>query len=781
MRIDLRSLDGGTRVLVQPNEFLGSERFKGYRDACNRAGAFYSRTAGTRIPVEAVGTLVRELQAEGFVVHIDPAVETALRAAAVAAKAEGAELQAAVSRVQETLKARGLSLFRFQAEGVAWLSRRNRALLADEMGLGKTVQTLMAIPEDDPPPVIVVAPAAVKGVWREECRKWRPDLRPYIREGRGSFEWPRAGTVLIVNYDILPLTAEELEDREEKGKRTTRAERRMLFRMEQSEPVPGTILIFDEAHALKTPKAQRTLRARSLAKTILGPEVEGKVWALTGTPILNRPPELWALLQLAQLDEDSFGSWNEFVRLFRGARGKYSYSWGEPSAEVIERIRKVSLKRKRLEVLPDLPTKMHRFLEVPLDQSTRAALNAILESLRKKGVEVGEAFDEAMFTKMTRVAFEEMSRLRAILAKAKIPTMLSLVEDYEEQDEPVVVFSAHRAGIDLLGERKGWATITGDTPPEDRTAIVADFQEGRLQGLGVTIKAGGVGLTLTRASHALFVDLEWTPALNAQAEDRLCRIGQTRGVQVTRLVADHVLDERVAELLAEKQAIIEASTEAAAVKELPAGNRHAEDLQRVADDAAKLRADAEKVSPSRPQPARPTRRAAKDETESWAAMILSSMHRDPWAHGAWLPGDENFGSSLVSQLDRFGGLTDRQWAAGIKTAVKYRDREGFGPPPAAAAVPPPAPEEPRGAHPPETPLERWAAAGLRMLAGLDSDRAAVRNEMGFSKMDNRFGHSLADQLDQREALTDRQWAAAVKLLRKYHRQIGTPPAEEAVV
>ena len=789
MRIDLRPIDGGDRVLVQPAAYLG-DKFRPYCDACNRAGAFYSRSAGTRVPVGAVATLVRELQAEGFVVHIDPAVEAALRKAAAAAKAEGAELQAAISKVQESLKGRGLSLFRFQAEGVAWLSRRNRALLADEMGLGKTVQTLMAIPEDDPPAVIVVAPAAVKGVWREEARRWRPDLRPYIVEGKGSFEWPRAGTILITNYDVLPLTQEELDEREEAGKRTTRAERRMLFRMEQNEPVPGTILIFDEAHALKTPRAQRTVRARALAQTVLGERVEGRVWALTGTPILNRPPELWSLLQLADLDEESFGSWTEFVRLFRGARGKYSYSWGEPSAEVIERIRRVSLRRRRIEVLPDLPTKLHRFLEVPLDETTKAALNAILEALRKKGVEVGEAFDEAMFTKMTRVAFEEMSRLRAILAKAKIPTMLSLVEDYEEQDEPVVVFSAHRAGVDLLGQRKGWATITGDTAPEDRTRIVKDFQEGKLVGLGVTIKAGGVGLTLTHAAHALFVDLEWTPALNAQAEDRLCRIGQTRGVQVTRLVADHVLDERVAELLAEKQAIIEAATEAAAVKELPTGDtQRAEDLERIAEDAAKLRAEAEKVSPSKPAGVKAERRPAATRTAAWSGMVLRELSLDPWSHGGWLPGDENFGSSLAAQLDRWGGLTDRQWAAGVKTAAKYSGRDTFPGaaetfpdlPDAAAAPAPPASSGngQRGPHGPETPLEEWCSRGLLTLAGLDGDYAAVRNDVGFNRMDGDFGHSLAEQLQGRGVLSEKQWKAAAKLLWKYQGQIGAPP-EDAV-
>jgi SNF2 family DNA or RNA helicase len=157
-----------------------------------------------------------------------------------------------------------------------------------------------------------------------------------------------------------------------------------------------------------------------------------------------------------------------------------------------------------------------------------------------------------------------MSEVRASLATAKIPALVEIVADIEEADEPIVVFSAHRAPIDHLGTRDGWAAITGDTPATARTEIEARFQRGELRGVAATIQAGGVAITLTRAHRAVFVDQDWTPALNAQAEDRICRIGQDRGVIITRLIADHTLDRRIAEVLASKTAIIDGSVDAAA-------------------------------------------------------------------------------------------------------------------------------------------------------------------------------------------------------------------------
>src|SRR5262249_38834164 len=119
--------------------------------------------------------------------------------------------------------------------------------------------------------------------------------------------------------------------------------------------------------------------------------------------------------------------------------------------------------------------------------------------------------------------FETFSAVRRHLAESRIKAALDLVEGFEGAGQPLGGFSAHREPVLRIGGRPGWGGITGDTSPPKRQELVEAFQLGQLKGLALTISAGGVGLTLTRASVALFIDLDWGPENNRQAEDRFCR------------------------------------------------------------------------------------------------------------------------------------------------------------------------------------------------------------------------------------------------------------------
>ena len=132
------------------------------------------------------------------------------------------------------------------------------------------------------------------------------------------------------------------------------------------------------------------------------------------------------------------------------------------------------------------------------------------------------------------------------------------IKEYESVEEPVIAFSYHRGPIEELGRRKGWVCITGSTSDSDRTAIVDRFQRGELRGVAGTIGAMGVGVTLTRSANVMFLDRDFVPANNLQAEDRSLRIGQTRGVVVTILNATHPVDQRVAIILERKERLLEA-------------------------------------------------------------------------------------------------------------------------------------------------------------------------------------------------------------------------------
>jgi len=428
-------------------------------------------------------------------------------------------------------------LFAFQKEDVARLTSMKAALLANDMGTGKGAIALTALTTQS---LLVVSPAAVKPVWEHEVGKWRSDLTPVVLEGRKAFRWPQPGEVVILNYDILP----SLE--------TTK---------EMPESFDGT-LIGDEAHYLRNGSSQRTKRFRALGKSFRKQQLP--VWLLTGTPMMNHPLELWHVLYSAGLtwifypSHADHNAFRGFLSLFHARKGYFGgWEFGKPDASIPERLRKVMIRRTRQEVLPELPSKMYRTILVEIDKQTKSLCDKFIGEINEE--ELNAAINKAIASSRTSTEFEQLAAAMTALATAKIPYLLNLIETFEEGDEPVVVFSAHRAPIDVLEGREGWRTITGDTSTTNRARFVAEFQALKLKGLACTIQAGGVGVTLTAAHQVVFVDLDWTPANNLQSEDRLCRIGQTKGVIVNRIVANHNLDKRLAWILVEKKKLLEAT------------------------------------------------------------------------------------------------------------------------------------------------------------------------------------------------------------------------------
>ena len=508
-------------VLVRPAERLGPRPFAVYAETLTAHGGRFSEVDRgyvlelTRAP-EAIGDLKRA----GFTV-----VGATLRARfrEVIAQTDAARAEAS-KRIDAIETRSGWRFLPFQRTGVAWLASRRGALLADDMGLGKTCQVLGALPEGVP--VLVVCPAVAKGVWRDEVANVRPDLRPVVLKGRGSFRWPKAGELVVVNYDVLP---EEID----------------------AAPWPETVLVADEAHALRSARSQRTLRFLALAGAVRA--TQGTVWCVTATPLMNRPPDLWNLLRCAGVEREAFGTWLVFARAMDGKEICGSWEWGTPLEEASERLRRVMLRRAKVEVLRDLPPKFRRVLRVELSEALTRKCDAVLR-------EYPEGALEALLDKDPPAT---MATVRKALAAAKLGAALEWAEAREEEGEPCVIFSAHRAPVEAFATRPGWAVIHGDVSPDDRAEIQARFQRGELRGIAATIQAAGVALTLTRAAQELFIDLDWTPANNLQAEDRCYRIGQTRGVQVVQLMADHRLEEALYAILRAKQQRIEASVYAA--------------------------------------------------------------------------------------------------------------------------------------------------------------------------------------------------------------------------
>lgn len=417
----------------------------------------------------------------------------------------------------------------YQQEGVRFLSQHDRALLGDDMGLGKTFQSVMAI-EDR---AIVVCPATLKLNWANEVRKWRKDLTPVVCKGRNGFKLPASGEVVILNYEILP---QEFNPTDKYGyEHNIPALWLKVFKK--------TTAIFDEAHLCKSYKAIRSKRAKVLA-------LECKnAWALTGTPLMSNPFDLWGVLSTFGMAKTVFGGWSGFLLNMNGYRGRFGYHFDKPDGSVPERMRRVMLRRMKDEVLTDLPQKQIQDIVVDLSGNLKKQVNQAWSQMQQMGLEALPPFS----------AFSE---IRAKLAADRIPALIELVEGFEDAGEPVVVFSAHRAPVEAMAKRDGWAVILGDTSQKARQEAVEDFQAGLLKGIACTIKAGGTGITLTKASKMIFCDLEWNPALNMQAEDRICRIGQkASSLQYIRLVSDHTMDQHVLNLLDQKTALINAAIE----------------------------------------------------------------------------------------------------------------------------------------------------------------------------------------------------------------------------
>lgn len=692
-------LDGKT-VTFRIIGHLAGDAFSKYR-AATKALQFKNRANYTDLPVVAVEA-INALAANGLALDVASDVTAYLTAQTTNIHKSVVEATERADQLDARLRVRGLGLYRFQRSGVRWLASRTGALLNDPMGTGKSIQALTALPEGVP--TLVICPAIAKGVWAREAAKWRPDLKITILNGRGSFRYPEAGELLITNYDVL-------------ADKST------------AQPLPSTVVIEDEAHVLKNYKAKRTIRVDEINKAVRA--AGGRTWLLTATPVLNHPMELWTLACLAGVEAEMFGGWGQFIRVFNGVQGQWGgYSFSTPLPEAAAMIARASLRREKAEVLPDMPSKSVQDIPVELSKQDLSDLDCAIAEVG--GVEAVQSALKASIDNKGPVDFERISRARALLAKAKIPALLDLVESAEQQQEPLVVFSAHRAPIDMFAGRDGWAIITGDTAPEERTRIENAFQAGHLAGVACTIKAGGVAITLTHARMAVFVDREWTPALNEQAEDRIHRIGQTQGVQIQYLVGDHWLDERIATLLSEKQNIIDHSVKAAA--------RSADydivlptlvDTKQVDHEEERKRYEEAKAEATRIA----TERAAAAE----AARIEAAKQEE-----------------ARKQKERKEASEAKSRANAV--------RRGYV-----------APADDPDRRAAKTPAEFWAIDAIHTLAAADPDGAQILNGVGFSKADGSAGHWLSQELLNARGLTNNQWRLLVRLACRYPRQVGPCP------
>ncbi|WP_167005918.1 DEAD/DEAH box helicase [Mumia sp. ZJ430] len=441
----------------------------------------------------------------------------------------------------------------YQREGFSWLAFLAEhglgGILADDMGLGKTLQTLALIAharerEPDAPPFLVVAPTSVVGTWASEAATFAPDLEVRtVTESAARRSQPlsdvAAGADLVVtSYTLLRLEVD--------------AYTRLAW--------SGRIL--DEAQAVKNHRGKTYQAVRRVEAPFS--------LAITGTPVENDLMELWSLLSLTA--PGLFPYPLQFAKTVAHPIEKGGDA--DLLAMLQRRIRPVLLRRTKDLVASDLPPKQEQVLEVALSARHRKIYDTHLQRERQRILGLlEEAGDDEVALRRHRITiFAALTRLRQLsldpglvdaaydsVGSAKLDLLVEHVRELAAEGHRALVFSQFTSFLrrvqDRL-EREGLTTSYLDGSTRDRAAAIDGFKAGDQPVFLISLKAGGVGLTLTEADYVFVLDPWWNPAVEAQAVDRAHRIGQESPVMVYRLVATGTIEEKVVELKARKAELV---------------------------------------------------------------------------------------------------------------------------------------------------------------------------------------------------------------------------------
>ena len=463
-------------------------------------------------------------------------------------------------QVPDTLNAQ---LRGYQKEGYQWISRLNKwgagALLADDMGLGKTIQTItFLLSKSKEGPALVVAPASVAPNWKTEFEKFAPSLNVtmlnFAPDRRSAIMDAQAGDVVVTTYGLLLSVKDEITEKQ------------------------WTSICLDEAHIIKNRGAKTSAVAMQLKS-------QYRVM-LTGTPVQNHLGELWNLFQF--VNPGLLGSFEDFNRRF------ITPIEVDGDKDVQKRLDKLvkpfMLRRTKDKVAKELPEKQEIYHHVDLSEEELL----VYEALRQKA--------EAMLLddgpgKVSMNTLAEITRLRQCACDirltektttkkksdkdgSKIIALVELLETIlesfndKEADETttrkskkghnngILVFSQFTSYLDLIKkaldkEKVEYLYIDGAVPIKERQKLVEKFQNGECRVFLISLKAGGLGLNLTRANYVIHMDPWWNPAIEAQATDRAHRIGQKQNVTVYHLIAAGTIEEKIQRLHEQKRELVE--------------------------------------------------------------------------------------------------------------------------------------------------------------------------------------------------------------------------------
>ena len=477
----------------------------------------------------------------------------------------------------------GLEFKRYQLAFFDWYRQRqvNRLtslslLCADEMGTGKTIMsaglfTQISEQKDngEQPRFLVVCTAGMKITWEREIQKWCKGLSIIKIKGTKLLDYLPTENVVIINYDLLVHHRPWVD--------------------QIAEKYGWDLIICDEAHYLKNPKAKRTVavlggRIRRDGEIGHISPIDGKKLFLTGTPLVNRPVELWPILK--ECDPTGLGeNWQRFVRRYCGAY-KGRYGWDTSGATNLEELQvklrsSIMIRRRTNEVLDQLPAIQRQAIVLPdngsadLVQAEWEAFNTyeqVLKELEEARTSKDGDMDSLLITLRDRqgASFAELAKYRKLVGMAKKDHVVEHCRNVIDSRGKIVLFAWHKDVVTaLLGGLKEFnpVRLTGSDSQIARQASVDAFQvDETVKVIVLNLEAGGVGITLTGTEEAgfctsvVFSELDWRPSIMQQAERRVARLGadeSATNILVHHVVLDGSLDATISNRLIDKQNVID--------------------------------------------------------------------------------------------------------------------------------------------------------------------------------------------------------------------------------
>lgn len=410
----------------------------------------------------------------------------------------------------------GKNLYPFQKKGVWFIEKKGgRALVADEMGLGKTLQALgWFYLHPEARPAVIVCPASVKLKWEREVKEC---IYADAQVLYGRTPYKTDCDILIINYDVLDGWLEYFLDLDPK------------------------VIVLDECHYIKN---YRTKRAKCVAELVRNKPVIG----LSGTPVMNNPRESYNIIKTIELS--IFRNFRFFEETYCSGGNSALYKLHEKLIDTI------MIRRRKEEVLKDLPPKVRGTVPIEINSSDMEEYEEIENGL----YDVFEKYDDfdSMYSGGQTLAVLNAMRKKA--GEIKLPGIVSWIKDFLDCDGKLVVFAHHRNVVESIHKAfPNSVMLYGGMDANKREQAVQLFQNDPSVRLFVgNIKAAGIGIDLTASSNVAFAELPWTPADITQAEDRCHRIGQNDSVNVFYMLASDTIDDRMMEVLNNKQLIVDA-------------------------------------------------------------------------------------------------------------------------------------------------------------------------------------------------------------------------------